>query len=291
MRFGVHVGISAGLVKAAEFALDSTCDCLQIFSSNPTGWRPSPLDERGAAGFAQVAAARDLRPVFLHTPYLINLATSRPDFHAKSILLLENALSKAGRFAALGVPGPAYVVTHVGSHQGLGAEEGCRRIAEGIAPLLQSAAPGACLLIENSPGSGTELAHTFEEYAMIFAPLEHFRNTLGVTLDTAHLWGAGYDISTAAGVHETLDAFDRQVGLDRLKLIHANDSIYGLASRNDEHVHPGTGKIGIECFRALVSDPRLAHVCFVQELPGASAEENRQLLGVLRDMVPRQPEA
>ena len=139
-------------------------------------------------------------------------------------------------------PRPSYVVTHIGSHQGVGVEEGCRRVSEAIAAVLADAPEGASFLIENNPGSGTELAHTFEEYALIFAPLERYRSVLGVTLDTAHLWGAGYDISTAAGVNDTLAQFDRLVGLDRLKLIHANDTVYGLGSRNDEHLHPGQGK-------------------------------------------------
>jgi deoxyribonuclease-4 len=284
MRFGIHVGISGGLVKAAGFALESSCDCLQVFSSNPTGWRPGRLDEKQAEGFGRLACERSLFPVFLHTPYLINLATSKPDFYEKSLILLRDALFKAGRYAALGVPGPSYVVTHVGSHQGVGVEEGCRRVSEAIAGLLADAPQGASFLIENNPGSGTELAHTFEEYALIFAPLERYRSILGVTLDTAHLWGAGYDISTEAGVNNTLTQFERLVGLDRLKLIHANDSIYGLGSRNDEHVHPGQGKIGLECFRALVHHPALGHVCFVQELPGITAEENRGLISVLREM-------
>jgi deoxyribonuclease IV len=288
MRFGIHVGISGGLVKAAEFALESGCDCLQIFSSNPTGWRPGRLDEKQAEGFGRLAGERSLFPVFLHTPYLINLATSRPDFYEKSLILLRDALFKAGRYAALGVPGPSYVVTHIGSHQGVGVEEGCRRVSEAIGTVLADAPEGACLLIENHPGSGTELARSFEEYALMFAPLERYRAILGVTLDTAHLWGAGYDISTEAGVNETMAQFDRLVGLDRLKLIHANDSVYGLASHDDEHLHPGQGKIGLECFRSLVRHPGLGHVCFVQELPGLSAEENRGLISILREMAPGQ---
>jgi deoxyribonuclease-4 len=284
MRFGLHVGISGGLVKAAAYALESGCDCLQVFSSNPTGWRPGRLDETQVEGFGRLARANALYPVFLHTPYLINLATSKPEFYDKSLLLLRDALHKASRYTASGVTGPCYVVTHIGSHQGLGVEEGCRRVSEAIAGLLADAPEGASFLIENNPGSGTELARTFEEYALIFAPLERYRSILGVTLDTAHLWGAGYDISTEAGVNATLTQFDRLVGLDRLKLLHTNDSIYGLGSRNDEHAHPGQGKIGQECFRSLMRHPALGPVSFVQELPGLTAEENRGLISALRDM-------
>lgn len=285
MRFGFHIRTSGGLAKAAEYAVESTCDCLQIFSSNPTAWHPSRFDEREGAAFAAIAAARGLYPVFLHTPYLINLATSRPDFYEKSVALLRDALFKAGRYAALGVPGTAWVVTHVGSHQGVGVEEGCRRVAGALEAVLADAPAGAGLLIENNPGSGTELAHTFQEYAMILAPLEAYHGILGAALDTAHLWGAGYDISTAAGVEATLTEFHHVVGMDRLHLIHANDSVYGLGSRTDEHMHPGQGKIGIECFRALVNTPTLAAVSAVQELPGETVEENRQWLAALRDLI------
>ncbi len=284
MRFGLHIAISGGLKKAAGFAVASTCDCLQIFSSNPTGWQPGRLDEAQAQGFAAIAREHSLYPVFLHTPYLINLASSKVDFNQKSLLLLHDALYKAGRFAALGVPGTAYVVSHIGSHQGVGVEEGCRRVSQALETLLTEAPPGAAFLIENNPGSGTELARSFEEYALIFGPLEKYRSLLGVALDTAHLWGAGYDISTAKGVQTTLADFDRLVGLDRLRLIHANDSTYGLGSRNDEHRHPGEARIGLECFRALVRHPGLGHVAVVQELPGQTAEENRRLLDLLREM-------
>ncbi len=282
MRFGLHIAISGGLKKAAGFAVASTCDCLQIFSSNPTGWQPGRLDEAQAQGFAAIAREHSLYPVFLHTPYLINLASSKADLYQKSLLLLHDALYKAGRFAALGVPGTAYVVSHIGSHQGAGVEEGCRRVGQALETVLADAPAGAVLLIENNPGSGTELAHTFEEYALILAPLQKYRHVLGAALDTAHLWGAGYDISTEKGVHTTLANFDRLVGLDRLHLIHANDSIYKLGSHNDEHRHPGEALIGMECFRALVRHPALEHVAVVQELPGLTVEENRQLLQVLR---------
>jgi deoxyribonuclease IV len=284
MRFGVHVGISGGLKKAAEYAVLSTCDCLQIFSSNPTGWRPGHLDEAQAQGFAEVAKAHSLYPVFLHTPYLINLASSKADFYDKSLVLLQDALYRAGRFAALGVPGQAYVVSHVGSHQGVGVDEGCRRVSQALEGLLAKAPAGASFLIENNPGSGTELAHTFEEYALIFGPLQRYRAILGVALDTAHLLGAGYDIRTAEGVHDVLADFDKQVGLDRLWLIHANDTIYGLGSRNDEHRHPGEALIGLECFRTLVREPALDHVSMVQEFPGETSEENKRLLDVLRNL-------
>ena len=284
MRFGLHIGISGGLKKAAEFATACTCDCLQIFSSNPTGWRPGRLDEAQAQGFATIAAERSLYPVFLHTPYLINLASSKPDFYAKSLLLLRDALGKAGRFVELGVPGLAYVVTHVGSHQGAGVEEGCRRVTQALESVLADAPAGSALLIENNPGSGTELAHTFEEYALILAPLAKYRAVLGVALGTAHLWGAGYDISTETGFQTVVAEFDRLVGLNRLHLVHANDSIYKLGSRNDEHRHPGEALIGMDCFRALVRHPGLSHISAVQELPGETVEENRRLLDTLRSV-------
>lgn len=284
MRFGFHLGISGGLKRTAEYALASTCDCLQIFSSNPTAWRPGRLDEAQAQGFATVCREKGLYPIFLHTPYLINLASSRPDFYEKSLLLLQDAMYKAGRLVELGVPGPAYVVSHIGSHQGAGVKEGCHRVSQGLAQVLADAPDGTIFLIENNPGSGTELAHTFEEYVMILEPLERYHQNVGVALDTAHLWGAGYDISTKEAVDTVLADFHRQVGLERLHLFHLNDSIYGLGSRNDEHVHPGEGTIGLECFQALVTHPDLEHVSMVQELPGSSLEENRRLLQMLRDM-------
>lgn len=279
MRLGVHVSIGGGLRKAVASAVAIGCNALQIFSSNPMGWRIAPLDPQAAAEFAALTRAHDLQPVVLHTPYLINLASDDPAILSKSRATVRAALDRAA------VLGARYVVTHIGSHKGRGMEVGIAAVVDSLAAILR---PGdePVLLLENTPGSGNEIGGAFGELATILAALPAHRAHLGVCLDTAHLWGAGHDLSTPEGVTATIDEFQRVVGLDRLPVIHANDSSVRRGSRNDVHEPPGHGLIGGEGFRTLLNDPRLAALTFILEMPRVEViAESRARLAELRGLV------
>lgn len=278
MRFGIHISVGQGLKGAAATALAATSETFQIFSGNPGAWRTSAYKEPDLAAFRALAAAHDLGPVILHAPYLVNLASPQDDFHARSVILVANALEKAAQLGRDSV-----ALAHVGSHRGAGLAAGVQRLVAGLDAAFAQAPAGVRFLLEPETGAGDEIGARFEELRELFAAMpDRWRDRVGVCLDTAHLWGAGYDVGTPAGMRHTLTVFDRLVGLDRLWCVHANDSTKNLGSHTDEHAHPGQGQIGLEPFRALVNDPRVEHAPIILELPGETVEESRALLEGMR---------
>jgi deoxyribonuclease-4 len=168
---------------------------------------------------------------------------------------------------------PAYgatiVNTHIGSHRGAGAAAGLARIVDNVRAVLADAPPGVRLVLENSSGGGDMLGSTLEELARILDGVDAGPDRFGFCLDAAHLWGAGYDVSSADGAVAVIDRFDELIGLQRLALVHLNDSRSQLGSRTDRHEHVGAGRIGPMGLGALLRDPRLAGLTFIMETPGA----------------------
>ena len=261
MRIGRHVPTNTSAVRAAEIAQRIGCNAIQIFASNPTGWRPTNGGEEHCVAFAEAARRLDLIPVVLHAPYLINLASPDEGNWEKSIALLRWTLQRGDLLGA------SYVVFHVGSHKGTGVEAGVTRIAQAIERILPETPPDVMLLLENSVGAGYTLGGDLEHLASTLAVLPHYADRLGVCLDTAHLWGAGHDISTTVAVLEVLRRFDELIGLTRLKVLHLNDTEKDLGSHRDVHARIGEGIIGEEGLRTLLCDPRLAHVTVLLETP------------------------
>lgn len=270
MRLGRHMPIVASLLKTAEVAQSIGCDAVQIFASNPTSWTPTSGGESGCIAFAAEARARNLIPVVLHAPYLINLAAPDEANRAKSIALLRWTLQR-------GAPlGATAVVLHPGSHKGTGVEAGCQRVAEALEHILPETPPEVLLLLENSVGAGHTLGGDLEDLAAILRCLPTYAERLGVCLDTAHLWGAGHDISTHACVLDMLQHFDELIGLERLKVLHLNDTEKALGSHRDVHTRVGEGVIGEEGLHALLCDPRLAQMAVVLETPIKTNEQGKE---------------
>lgn len=270
MRIGRHMPISANAVRAAEIAQRIGCNAIQIFASNPTGWNPTRGGEEQCMAFAEAARRLDLVPVVLHAPYLINLASPDEGNWEKSIALLRWTLQRGALLGA------SYVVFHVGSHKGTGVEAGVARIAQAIQRILAETPPEVALLLENSVGAGNALGGDFEHLAATLDALPGDSERLGVCLDTAHLWGAGHDISTATAVQEVLRHFDETVGLSRLKVLHLNDTVKELGSHRDVHARIGEGIIGAEGLHTLLRDPRLAHVVVLLETPIQTNEQGKE---------------
>lgn len=261
MRLGRHMPVNSHPIKAAEHAQEIGCNAIQIFASNPTGWSPTQGGEEGCLAFAEAARALDLVPVVLHAPYLINLAAPDDVIWEKSITLLRWTLQRAALLGA------SFVVLHVGSHKGAGVENGIARVVTALERILPTTPPEVVLLLENSVGAGNTLGGPFEELADVLDRLLAYSARLGVCLDTAHLWGAGHDISSQATALEVLRHFDEIVGLQRLKVLHLNDTKKALGSHHDAHARIGEGIIGAEGLRTLLRDPRLAHVAVLLETP------------------------
>lgn len=270
MRIGRHMPTNAKMVKAAYTAQQIGCEAIQIFASNPTAWRPSADDPAGCAAFAQAAAICELDPVVIHAPYLINLGTSDDLVWEKSIALLRWTLQRGALLGA------KYVVFHTGSHKGAGVEAGIARVSQGIARILPETPTQVMLLLENDVGAGNSLGHNFEQLAAILARLTDFQDRLGICLDTAHLWGAGYDISHAASTLQVLQRCDETIGLARLQVLHLNDTEKALGSHRDVHARLGEGIIGAEGLQTMLQDPRLHHVSVLLETPIKLTEDDKE---------------
>jgi deoxyribonuclease-4 len=270
MRIGRHMPTHSKMTQAAEIARQIGCEAVQIFASNPTAWRPPADDPTGCAAFAEAASANNLDPVVLHAPYLINLGTSDDTIWEKSIALLTWTMQRGGLLSA------RFVVFHTGSHRGSGVEAGIARVAHGIERVLQEAPPSVSLLLENDVGAGNSLGHSFEQLAAILALLPQYADRLGVCLDTAHLWGAGHDISTRDSTLQVLEHCDATFGLSRLKVLHLNDTEKALGSHRDVHTRLGEGIIGEEGLQTLLRDPRLQHIAVLMETPIKTNVNNKE---------------
>ena len=270
MRLGRHMPTHSNAAKAAEIARQLGCNTIQIFASNPTGWRPTAGDPASFAAFARAVRDCGLDPIVIHAAYLINLGSPDEVIWEKSVSLLRWTLQRGALLGA------SYVVFHTGSHRGSGVDAGLARIAEGSALILPETPPEVMLLLENDVGAGNSLGHNFEQIGMVLNVLPQYQERLGVCLDTAHLWGAGHDISNAASVQQMLQHFDDIIGLNRLKIIHLNDTEMALGSHRDVHARLGEGIIGEEGLRALLTDPRLDPVAVLLETPIKTDEHDKE---------------
>jgi deoxyribonuclease IV len=270
MRIGRHMPTHSKMAQAAEIARQIGCQAIQIFASNPTAWRPPVDDPAACAAFAEAARVNDLDPVVLHAPYLINLGTPDDTIWEKSIALLAWTMQRGGLLGA------RFVVFHTGSHRGSGVEAGIARVAQGIVRVLQEAPSSVSLLLENDVGAGHALGHSFEQLAAILALLPQYADRLGICLDTAHLWGAGHDISTRDATLQVLAQCDATFGLSRLKVLHLNDTEKALGSHRDVHARLGEGIIGEEGLQTLLQDPRLQHVVVLMETPIKTGENDKE---------------
>ncbi len=267
-RLGAHLPLGDGMVKAADRAAVIGASAIQVFSDNPAAWRRRPHLPRELPAFRERLAAHDVAPLVIHAPYLINLSGPEGEFRRRSIELLAHELRVAQAYGA------QYLNVHVGSHRGEGVEAGIQAFAEGAAEGVAMAgddAPDVVLAIENGSGSGFGLGTAAEQ----LAELDRALTVVGVdtgrtafTLDTAHLWGAGYPIDTPEGVDATLATIDATLGLGRVRLVRLNDSRSELGSRSDRHEHIGAGRIGPAGIAALLTHPALAHVAYLVETPG-----------------------
>jgi deoxyribonuclease-4 len=265
---GAHLPLGGGMVKAADRAAEIGADVIQIFSDNPTAWRRRSTPPKELAAFRRRLELLAIGPLAIHASYLVNLAGPDVDFHEKSVAVLAHELLAAQEYGA------RTVNVHIGSHRGTGPEVGADRVAETVArafDVVGDDAPNPILALENSAGGGFGLGATVDELALVLAAIAARglpEERIALTLDTAHLWGAGHDIASPGGLDRFLDDLDSRVGLSRVAMIHLNDSRSELGSHTDRHQHVGAGEIGAAGMRAVLTNPRLLHVpCFL-ETPG-----------------------
>lgn len=286
MRLGFHMPVAGGIKGAVRASADLGLGCLQIFAGNPRSWSPKPLDQALAEEFASEARLAGLKPVAVHAPYLINLASPEETLWAKSVEALADQLRRAQSLGA------AAVVVHPGSRGPQARDWGLERVATGVARALDLAGEGAACWLENTCGAGGQVGSTLEELAGLTRLLAEHKTA--ICLDTAHAWGAGYRLDGARGVRGFLDQVERNLGLKHVALWHLNDTIHPLGSRRDEHQHLSRGRLGRAGIRALVTAPRLKDAALIMETPTEPPEGRledlalvRSLAGKVRGIVPR----
>jgi deoxyribonuclease-4 len=246
---------------ALKTAREIGCDTVQVFVTNPRGWRAPAPNPAAEAAFRRVADEQGLMPTVVHATYLINLASPRDDFFDNSVALLRATLDRAARHGA------SSVVFHIGSHGGSGEEAGLERLVQGIRRTFEGAPDSVMLLLENDVGGGGKLGYRFENLAAVLALVPEHADRLGICLDTAHLWGAGFDIGSPEGATRTLDEAERVIGMARVPVLHVNDTPKGLGSHLDHHARLGEGVIPLEGLGAFLRDPRLANTAAYLETP------------------------
>lgn len=280
-RIGIHTSISGGVENAAERAYRLGCNTFQVFSTSPRQWQPYQLSRPQCDQMKRLREKYDLKPLVIHSNYLINLASTTEQFLAKSVAAFRGELERALNLCA------EYLVLHPGSFRGTSREEGLARVAASIEVAsrgLDLAKGGLIVLIENTAGAEFSLGGSFEQVAEVIALLDNVV-PVGACIDTCHVHVAGYDIVSAAGMGKTLAHLDSTVGLKNVRVWHLNDAKAAHGSKLDRHQHIGKGTIGIEPFRRLLNNQRVTHSAFIAETPIDEPGDDRRNLDRLKRLV------
>lgn len=278
MRLGFHVSISGGFSLAAQRAYELGCTCMQIFSRNPRGWTVKPLDKDDIAEFRKLREKYDITPVFVHTNYLINLASSRPDLYEKSI---EQFVIDIERTEHLGAD---YLVTHLGSASGQRAEWMIERVSSALNMAMKLHTPRATILLENTAGESGDIGYTLEQVQEVISGLDDSSHA-GICYDTCHGFAAGYDIRKKKDVDALAQKIETAVGLARLKGMHLNDCLRECGSHVDRHWHIGDGKIGLDGFKALLNHPAFKDIPKIMETPKETEEDDPRNMKTVKSLV------
>ena len=282
-RIGIHTSSAGGVQNAAERAWRLGCNAFQIFSSSPRQWAQYELSLPQCAEMSRLREKYDLKPLVIHTNYLVNLASTTPLFLKKSIEAFRGEVERALNLCA------EYLVLHPGSFRGVDREAGLVQTAAAIAAATQGldlAKQNLTILIENAAGAEFSLGASFEQVAEV---LDHLHGLVPVAacIDTCHTHVAGYDIVSEGGMQETLQQLDETLGLKNVRVWHCNDAKAARGSKLDRHQHIGKGTIGLEPFRRLLNDPRLAHAAFIAETPIDDPGDDKRNVEALKKLVKR----
>ena len=280
-RIGIHTSTAGGVENAAERAYRLGCNTFQVFSSSPRQWKPYELGRPQCAEMSRLREKYDLKPLVIHTNYLVNLAGTTPEFHAKSVAAFRGEVERAVNLCA------EYLVLHPGSFKGGSREEGLIRVSLAILEAVQEidlVKAGLTVLIENTAGAEFSLGGSFEQVAEV---ITHLRRVIPVAacIDTCHVHVAGYDIVSEAGFRKTLKHLDETIGLKNVPVWHCNDAKAARGSKLDRHQHIGQGTIGLEPFARLLNDPRLKRAAFIAETPIDHPGDDRRNVETLKTLM------
>jgi deoxyribonuclease IV len=291
-RVGIHLALGKGLRRAAERAGEIGARTVQVFVDNPTAWKRRTRPPRGLAEFSARLPELDIRPVAVHASYLVNLAGPEPGFREASLDVLASDVIAAQGYGA------SIVNVHTGSHRDTSIEQGIDRVAAGVVEVLRRSRHDSAggeqplLTLENAAGGGWSVGASIEELASIAERTGQMgvsERRLGFCLDVAHAWGAGVAMDDPEAIDAWLQTFDRELGLERLAMVHLNDSRSERGSRTDRHEHVGAGRIGARGLGHLLTHPRLRGKPFVLETPGMDEGYDAINLERCRMLLAREP--
>jgi deoxyribonuclease IV len=280
-RIGIHTSTSGGPETAAERAYRLGCNTFQMFSSSPRMWKPYQLAKPQCEEMIRLKEKYGIKPLVIHTSYLVNLASATEEFLRKSIDAFRGEVERG---LALGAQ---YLVLHAGSYRGLSRHEGLQRVAESIGTATQNLDLEGCgfkVLIENAAGAEYSLGSSFEQVAEL---VERLRPVLPVAacIDTCHTHVAGYDIVSPEGFEHTMKYLENTIGLQNIPVWHCNDAKAARGSKLDRHQHIGEGNIGLEPFRRLLNDSRTALASFIAETPIDEPGDDQKNVDALKNLV------
>lgn len=282
MKIGCHVSIAGGIDNSVVWARELGCNTMQIFSKNASTWREKILKKDEVESFRKNLKNSNITPVFIHTSYLINLASPSDELYFKSI----NAFLEEMKRADILLPDP-YIIIHPGAHTGAGEEYGIQRIIRALNIILEKSADlnlKTMILLEDTAGTGTHLGYAFYQLKRMIEGAKD-KKKIGICFDTCHAFTAGHDLSHQEGIEQTLEEIDKYLGLERLKVIHLNDSKFPLGSRKDRHMHIGKGYIGLEGFKVLVNHKYLKDLPFILETPKNDEKDDLKNINLVKSLV------
>jgi len=279
MRLGVHCSIAKGFLGVLEEAEKLNCETVQFFSRSPRVWLKRKINRVEVEKFRKRQKLLNIYPLTLHAPYLSNLSSQNIKLYKRSLKVFLEDLEFAG------ILGADYLAFHPGSYSlGMNADQGCRCLVEALNSILTEVRNRVTLLIENTAGGGRRIGWNFQELGKIVKGIWH-RNRIGICFDTCHAYAAGYEISTEKGLEKTIADIDEFIGLDKIKLIHTNDSKKALGSKIDRHEHIGKGYIGLEGFRLILNRPVFKELPAILETPKENSHADKHNLSILRSLI------
>lgn len=280
MKIGAHVSIAGGAFNAPANAAELGCEVFQIFTRSPQGGPAPVLNAEALKNFSNATEEHKQAAWVVHTPYYINFASANPRIKNGSATIIREELERASKLGA------SFLMTHLGSGKDVSPTEARQMVIDGLLAALKGYTGSTVFCMEIAAGAGSTLGGTFEEVGEYIRAIEtgnkKLKNTVGVCFDTCHAFASGYDLRDVKSVATTMKDFDKHIGLDRLKLVHANDSKFDLGEHKDRHEHIGRGKIGTAGFAAMVKHPALKRVDWYLETEHDLIKKDIALLKKLR---------
>jgi deoxyribonuclease IV len=279
MVLGVHVSGAGKIYQTLDIAKSLGCDTMQIFSRSPQSWRNgSSLSVEDIAEFKSRRKRFKINPVFIHISYLINLASPDPRLYHGSIQAYIEDIQEAEKLGA------DYIVTHMGSHKETSEDAGIKRLIEALNKILEKTKDSkVAILLENTSGSGSWLGYRFYHQHKILKGLKE-KSRVGLCLDTAHAYLAGYNLETKAGLEKMLDEIEEMVGIKLIKLIHLNDAAGELGCHHDRHDHIGQGHIGLSGMKRIINHPKFKNIPMILETPKSTPDSDKDNLVLVRKL-------